>query len=143
MLGRGKNKTLIANPDDRVSNRKQTNQGEKGISFSLRDHHSKSTTTPSQKVKSTKPMLKTNTKVMTDDQQSVTMISEDTDSLDDTETDHTYDHSSDQETIMDILCPDLNSESDSDKDDSLFGTEWLDNLSTCASNERKASHIHH
>ena len=56
------------------------------------------------------------------------MISEDTDSQDDTETVHTYDQSSDQEAMMDILCPDLNSESDSDEDDSLFGTEWLDNL---------------
>ena len=27
---------------------------------------------------------------------------------------------------MDILCPDLDSVSDSDKDDNLFGTEWLD-----------------
>ena len=51
------------------------------------------------------------------------MISEDTDSQDNTDTDHAYDHSSDQEAMMDILCPDLNSVSDSDKDDSLFGTE--------------------
>ena len=36
---------------------------------------------------------------------------------------HVYYQSSDQEAIMDILCPDLNSDSDSDKDDSLFGTE--------------------
>ena len=56
---------------------------------------------------------------MTDDQQSVTMISEDTDSWDDTETDHTYDHSSDQEAITDILFPDLNSESDPDEEESL------------------------
>ena len=61
--------------------------------------------------------------MMTDDQQSVTMISEDTDSWDDTETDHTYDPASDEEAITDILCPDLNSESDSDEKDSLFGTE--------------------
>ena len=47
--------------------------------------------------------------MMTDDQQSVAMISEDTESQDDTETDHTYDPSSDQEAMMDILCPDLNS----------------------------------
>ena len=60
---------------------------------------------------------------MTGDQQAVTMISEDTDSQDDSETDHAYGHSSDQEAIMDILCPDLNSESDSDEDDNLFGTE--------------------
>ena len=59
----------------------------------------------------------------TDDQQSVTMISEDTDSKDNTDSDHTYDHSSDQEAMMDILCPDLNSESASDEDDNLFGTE--------------------
>ena len=123
MLGKTKNKTLIANPDDRVNNWKQTNQGSKGIRFSLRDHDSKSTTTPSQKVKSTKPILKTNTKVMPDDQQSVTMIREDTESQDDTETDHAYDTSSDQEAVMDILCPDLNSESDSDEDDILFGME--------------------
>ena len=57
------------------------------------------------------------------DQQSVTMISEDANSQDDTEADHTYDHSSDQEAMMDILCPDLISESDSDKGDSLFGME--------------------
>ena len=37
--------------------------------------------------------------MMTDDQQSVTMISVNTDSQDDTETDHEYDHSSDQEAI--------------------------------------------
>ena len=47
------------------------------------------------------------------------MISEDTDSWVDTETDH----SSDQEAITDILCPDLNSESDSDENDSLFSKE--------------------
>ena len=40
----------------------------------------------------------------TDDQQSVTMISKDTGSQDDTETDCTYNHSSDQEAMMDILC---------------------------------------
>ena len=78
---------------------------------------------PAQKAKSTKPILKSNTKMTTDDQQSVTMISEDTDSQDNTDMDQAYDHSSDQEAILDILCPDLNSESDSDKEDSLFGTE--------------------
>ena len=57
-----------------------------------------------------------------------TMISEETDLWDDTETDHTYDHSSNQEANMDLLYPDLDSESDSDEEDSLFGTEWLDNL---------------
>ena len=51
------------------------------------------------------------------------MITEDTESQDSTETDHTYDHSYDQEAMMDILFPDLNSESGSDEDDSLFGTE--------------------
>ena len=47
------------------------------------------------------------------------MISEDTDSQVDTKTDH----ASDQEAIIDIPCPDLNSDSDSDEDDCLFGTE--------------------
>ena len=61
--------------------------------------------------------------MMTDDHQSVSMISEDTDSQDDTETDMTNDYSSDQEAMMDILSPDLDSESGSDEDDSLFGTE--------------------
>ena len=51
------------------------------------------------------------------------MISEDTDSKDNTETDHAYDQSSDQETIIDILCLDFDFDSDSDEDDSLFGTE--------------------
>ena len=59
----------------------------------------------------------------TDDQQSVTMISEYAGSWDDAETDCAYDQSSDQEAIMDILYLNLNSESDSDEDDSLFGTE--------------------
>ena len=57
------------------------------------------------------------------DQQSVSMISKDTDSQDDTETDHTYNQSSDQQAITDILCPYISSDSDSDKDDSLFCTE--------------------
>ena len=77
-------------------------------------------TTPSQKVKSTQPILKTNTKTMTDDQQSVTKISKETDSWDDTETNHTYDHSSDEEAMTDFLFPDLSSESDSDEEDSFF-----------------------
>ena len=64
----------------------------------------------------------------TDDQQSVTFIREVTDSQDDTETDHAYDESSDQEAIMDILCPDLDSDSDWDKNNSLFCREWLDTL---------------
>ena len=40
------------------------------------------------------------------------MISEDNDSQDNTDTDHACDHSSNQEAMMDILCPDLNSESE-------------------------------
>ena len=119
MLGKAKNKTLVTNTDDSINNKKQTNPGSKGIRFNLRDHDSKSVTTPSQ-VKSTNQILKANTKTTTDDQQSVTMISEDTNSLDDTETDQAYDHSSDQEAITDILFPDLNSESDSDEEDSMF-----------------------
>ena len=61
--------------------------------------------------------------MITDDQQSVASINEDTESQDEIEIDHTYDHSSDQETMMDVLCPDLNSESNSDEDDILFDTE--------------------
>ena len=95
----------------------------KRVRFTLRDQDTKSTTTPTQKANSTKPILKSNTKMTTDDQQSVTMISEDTDSQDDTETDHAYDQSSDQEAMMVILCPHLHSESDSDEYDSLFGTD--------------------
>ena len=57
------------------------------------------------------------------DQQSITMISEDTDSQDDTKTEHAYNHSSDQEAMIDILSPDLTSELDSDEHDSLFCTE--------------------
>ena len=64
----------------------------------------------------------------TDDQQLVSMISKDTDSQDDIETDHPCDQSSDQEGIIDTLCPDLNSDSDEDEDDRLFGSEWLDNI---------------
>ena len=50
---------------------------------------------------------------------SLTVTREETDSRDDTETDHSYD----QEANTDFLFPNLNSESDSDKEDSLFGTE--------------------
>ena len=75
-IGKAKNKTLVANPDDRVNNRKQATQGSKGIRFSLRDHDSKSPTTPSKKVKPTKPISKANNKTTIDDQQSFTMISE-------------------------------------------------------------------
>ena len=113
MLGKAKNKTLTASPNDRTNNYKQPNQGSKSVRFSSRDQDTKSTTTSAQKAKSTKPILKSNTKVTTDDQQSVTMITEDTDSQDNTDNDHAYDHSSDQEVMMGILCPHLNSESDS------------------------------
>ena len=80
MLGKAKSKTLVTNPDDRIHNKKQTNPGSKGVKFNLRDHDSKSIMTTSQKVKSVKPILKTNAKTTTDDQQSVTVISEVTDS---------------------------------------------------------------
>ena len=121
MLGKSKSKTLVTNP--RINTKKQTNPDSKVIKFNLRDHDSKSMTTPSQKVKSTKPVLKANTKTMTNDQQSVTMISKETESWEDTETDHVYDHSSHQGLNVDFLFPDLSSESDSDEEDSLFGTE--------------------
>ena len=123
MLGKAKNKTLTTNPNDRTKNCKQPNQGSKNVRFSSRGQDTKSTTTPAQKAKSTKPILKSYTKMMTDDQQSVAVISEGPESQDDTDTDHAYGHSSDQEAMMDILYPDLDSESDLDEDDSLFGTE--------------------
>ena len=123
VLEKAKNKTLVASPNDRTNNHKQCNQGSKCVRFNSRDQDTKSSTTPAQKAKSTKPILKSNTKMTNDDQQSVTMISEDTNSQDNTKSDHAYDYSSDQEAMMDILCPDLGSESDSDEDDSLFGTE--------------------
>ena len=119
-LEKEKNKTLTASPSDRTNNCKQPDQRSRSVRFSSRDQNTKSTTTPAQKAKSTKPILKSNTKMTTDDQLSVTMISEDTYPQDNTDTDHTYDHSSDQEAMMDILCPDLDSES---KDSSLFFTE--------------------
>ena len=111
MLGKAKRKTLVTNPDDRINSKKQTNPGSKGDKFYLRYYDCKSMMTPSQKIKSTKPILKTNIKTMTDDQQSVTMINEETESWNDTKTDHAYDHSSDQEVNMDFLFPDLSSES--------------------------------
>ena len=112
VLGNSKNKLHFTySPNDRTNNHKQPNQGSKSVRFSSRDQDTKSTTTPTQKAKSTKPIFKSNTKMTTDDQQSFTMISEDTDSQDDTETDHAYNQSSDQEAMMDILCPDLNPES--------------------------------
>ena len=121
VLGKAKNKILAASPNHRINNCKQPNQGSKNVRLNSRDQDTKSTTAPAQKAKSTKPISKSNTRMMTDDQQSVSMISENTDSQDDTETDHVYDHSSDLEAMMDILC--LISESDSDEDDSLFGTD--------------------
>ena len=87
VLGKSKNKTLATSPNDRTNNHKQSNQGSKNVRFSSRNQDSKSTTTPTQKAKSTKPILKSNTKMATDDQQSVTIIRKDTDSQDDTETD--------------------------------------------------------
>ena len=109
-LGNSKNKTLTASPNDRTKNCKQSNQGSKSGRFSSRDQDTKSTTKPRQKAKPTKPILKANTTMTTNDQQSVSMISEDSDSQDNTENDLAYDQSSDQEAIMDILCPDLNSD---------------------------------
>ena len=59
-------------------------QGSESVRFSSSDQDTKSTTTPAQKAKPTKPILKLNTKMTADDQQSVNMISENTDSWDDT-----------------------------------------------------------
>ena len=59
----------------------------------------------------------------TEDQQSVCMVTKNTDSQVDTKTDHTYEHSSDQEAMMNILCPDLDSDSDLDEGYCLFVTE--------------------
>ena len=58
VLGKAKNKTLTANPNDRTNNCKQPNQGSKSVRISSRDQDTKSTTTPSQKAISTKPILK-------------------------------------------------------------------------------------
>ena len=123
VLGKSKNKTLTIIPNDRTHNHKQSNQDSKSVRFRSRDQDTRSMTTPTHKAKSIKPILKSNTKMTTDDQQSVAMIREDTDSQHDTESYHAYNQSSNQEAIMDILCPDLNSDSDSNEDDSLFGTE--------------------
>ena len=123
MLGKAKSKILVTNLDDKINIKEQMNQGSKGIRFNLRDHDSKSMMTSSQLVKSTKPILKMNMKTKTDDQQSVKKICKENDLWDDNETDHAFDQSSDQEENSDFLFPDLNSESDSDKEDSLFGTE--------------------
>ena len=67
VLGKAKNKTRASNPNDRANNCKEPNQGSKSVRFSSRDLDTKSTTTPAQKTKSTKPILKSNTKTMTDD----------------------------------------------------------------------------
>ena len=61
VLGRAKNKTLAASPNDRVNNCKMPFQGSKSVRLSSRDQDTKSTTTPAQKTKSTKPILKSNT----------------------------------------------------------------------------------
>ena len=119
MCGKSKNKTLANSPNDRTNNYKQSNQGSKNVRFCPGDQSTKSATTPAQKAKPTKPILRSSPKMTTDDQQSVSMIIEDTDSQVDTKTDYAYDHSSDQEAIMDILCPILNS--DSDEDDTFLG----------------------
>ena len=74
VLGKAKNKMHNASPNDRTNNHKQPNQGSKSVRFSSRDQDTKSTTTPAQKAKSTKPILKSNTKMTTDDQHSATMI---------------------------------------------------------------------
>ena len=58
VLGKAKNKTLAASPNDRTNNCKQCNQGSKSVRFISRDQDTKSTTTPAQKAKSTKPILK-------------------------------------------------------------------------------------
>ena len=67
VIGKAKNKTLSASPNDRTNNHAQPNQGSESVRFSLRDQDTKSTTTPAQKAKSTKPNLKSNTKTTTDD----------------------------------------------------------------------------
>ena len=76
MLGKQKSKALVTNPDDKINIKKQINPDSNDIWFNLRDHDSKSMMTSSQKVKSTKPILKMNAKTTTDDQQSVNMFCE-------------------------------------------------------------------
>ena len=73
--GKSKNKTLAMIPNDRTNNCKQSNQGSKNVRFNPRDQDPKSTTAPTHKVKSTKLILKSNPKMTTDYQQSVSMIS--------------------------------------------------------------------
>ena len=58
VLGKSKNKTLTASPNDRTNNCKQPNQGSKSDEFSSRDQDTKLTTAPKQKAKSTKPIFK-------------------------------------------------------------------------------------
>ena len=123
MLGKAKSKALVTNPDDKINIKKQMNPGSKGIRFNLKDQDAKSMKTSSQKVRSTKPILKMNAKTTTDDQKSVNLNCEENDSQDDTETDHAYDHSSNEEANSDFLFPSHNSESDSEEEGSLFGTE--------------------
>ena len=81
VLGKLKNKSLATHPNDKTNNYKQSYQGSKSVRFSSRDQDAKPMTTPTQKAKSIKPFLKSNTKITTDDHQSVTMIREDIDSL--------------------------------------------------------------
>ena len=52
------------------------NEGSKNVRFSSKEQSARSTTTPAQKAKSTKPILKSTLKMTTDNQQSVSMISE-------------------------------------------------------------------
>ena len=59
VLGKAKNETLPANPNDRTKNHKQPNQGSKSVRFSSRDQDIMSK--PAQKAKSTKPILQSNT----------------------------------------------------------------------------------
>ena len=68
MLGKSKNKTLTASPNDRTNNHKQSDQGSKNVRFSSRDQDTKRTTTPIQKAKPTTPVLKSNSKITIDDQ---------------------------------------------------------------------------
>ena len=64
---KSKNKTLPTSPNDRTNNHKQSNQGSNNVRFSSRDQNTKSTTTPAQKAKPIKPILKSNPKTTTDD----------------------------------------------------------------------------
>ena len=67
--------------------------------------------------------------------------------MDDTETDCAYDQSSDQEANSDFLFPDLNSGSDSDREDWHRMTrqpEYFGPCSVkCARGERKVDHFDH